>query len=355
LEPFAFLWQKRSYDFGMSKDLQPVPFVFDVDLKAANGDTAIELANGDLLIEGWGANYDLDREDEAFEEGAFTKGLKKFLAGSAPLCYHHDYKTVIGKVVDAYPVSGKGMWVKAIVDHQPEGSPWRHIYDGIRRGRISAFSCGGIFKRRHTKAGPRIFEVDLLEWSATPVSIGRGTDFSVVAGKALNAPVEGKAELTEDEQAVETAVAERELEREDLPQTPAEVEVAPEEDEDPEKEATEKIKEESTDEVDESLSASGTITADNLEDGIITSEKLAAGSITTEHLSDELRSRFSELKPEPEEPSTEELAAAVAKFEQFFETIGGRLGLDLDKSDAQKEGEAKPTSGPVIIEKTTDQ
>jgi HK97 family phage prohead protease len=324
-------------------ELQPVPFVFDVDLKAVNGQTTVELANGDLLIEGWGANYDIDREDEAFEEGAFQKGLKKFLSGNAPLCYHHDYKTVIGKVVDAYPVPGRGMWVKAIVHNQKESSPWHHIYDGIKRGVINQFSCGGIFKRRHTKAGPRIFEVDLLEWSATPIPVGHGTTFSVVAGKALDAPVEGKAELTAEEESVEAAVAERELEREDLPQTPAIVEEAPEENEDPEKEEIEKIHEEAAEEA-----------KDEIAPGAITAEKIAAGSITTDHLSDELRSRFSELKPDPEQtgPTPEELAQTVAKFEQFFETVGARLGLDLtEKTEAQKVGEAKPTTGPVIIER----
>jgi HK97 family phage prohead protease len=327
-------------------ELSPVPFVFDVELKAVNEQTTVELANGDLLIEGWGANYDIDRENEAFEEGAFQKGLTKFLSGNAPLCYHHDYKTVIGRVVDAFPVSGKGMWVKAVVHHQPETSPWHHIYDGIKRGVINQFSCGGIFKRRNTKAGPKIFEVDLLEWSATPVPVGRGTAFSVVAGKALNAPVEGKAELTTEEQSVvEAADAGRELEKEDLPQTPAIVEEAPEVEEDPEKEEIEKIHEEATNDA---------VQVSKIEAGSITGNLIAPGSIGADHFSDELRSRFQELKPEPEDegPSTAELAAAVSRFEKLFETVGARLGIDMKpKSEEEKLGENRPTTGPVIIDK----
>jgi len=166
---------------------QLAPFVLDLDFKAVEGGTpaAVELENGDLLIEGVGANYDIDREDEAFEQGAFTKAISKFLEGNAPLCYHHKLDQVIGKVIGLTPVPGTGIQLKAIVDFQPETSPLRHIYDGIKKGRINGLSCGGRFKRRMTIGGPRIHEVDLLEWSATAVPVGRGTAFSVVAGKAF--------------------------------------------------------------------------------------------------------------------------------------------------------------------------
>ena len=184
--------------YCMDEKLLPeVPFTFDVDFKSIDSEKpiqAVELEDGQLLIEGWGANYDIDRENEAFEDGAFTKGLKKFLSGNAPLLYHHQYSNVIGKVVDAETIPGKGVKIKAIVDRQPEASPLRHIYEGIKRGRINGLSCGGIFKRRMTKSGPKIHDVELLEWSATPVPVGRGTQFSVIAGKALQAPLEGKAE-----------------------------------------------------------------------------------------------------------------------------------------------------------------
>lgn len=184
----------------MDKELKPIPFTFDLDLKAIEGTApvaAVELADGDLLIEGWGANYDLDREEEAFLDGAFTKALGRFLQGNAPLCYHHKYGDIIGKVVAAEPISGKGVKIQAIVDKQPENSPLRHIYDGIKKGRINGLSCGGIFKRIMTPEGPRIHDVDLLEWSATPIPVGKGTTFSVIAGKALEGKDAGDEEVEE--------------------------------------------------------------------------------------------------------------------------------------------------------------
>lgn len=162
-----------------------VPFRFDLSAKGAQ---AIELENGALLIEGTGANYEIDREDESFLDGSFSKGLRKFLTGNAPLLYHHNYEQVIGRVIDAKAIPGVGIRLKAIVDPQPISSPLRWVYEGIKRGRINGLSCGGIFKRIQTPRGPRISEVDILEWSATPVPVGRGTTFNVVAGKALTAP-----------------------------------------------------------------------------------------------------------------------------------------------------------------------
>lgn len=164
-----------------------VPFHFDLSTKAADTRT-VELENGALLIEGTGANYAIDREEEAFLDGSFTKGLSKFLSGNAPLLYHHNYGQVIGKVIDAQAIPGQGVRIKAIVDPQQPSSPLRWIWEGIKRGRINGLSCGGIFKRVQTPLGPRIEDVDILEWSATPVPIGRGTTFDVVAGKALRAP-----------------------------------------------------------------------------------------------------------------------------------------------------------------------
>jgi len=335
--------------------LRDVPFVVDLGIKAADGGV-IELANGDLLIEGWGANYDLDREDEAFEEGAFGKALSKFLAGNAPLCYHHKYDTIIGRVADAFPVPGKGIWVKAIVDFQPEGSPWRHIYEGIKKGRINQYSCGGIFKRKMTKSGPRIFDVDLLEWSATPIPVGRGTTFSVVAGKALEAPYEGKAELDEDEQKVAEAAAARELGDHDkeVPETGTPAKPAPEREE--EEEAQREVAEEETDEDREAREKAEAEAAAAVEAEAkkVDGESIAPGSITTEHLSEELRSRFSELKLEPETPegpSVEELAAALDKLGESLNAVATRVGIKVedDKPQVQKPEEVTPTTGPVVF------
>lgn len=279
------------------KKLTPVPFTFDVDMKAINADgaTMFELGDGDLLIEGWGANYDLDREDEAFADGAFTRGIKTFLSGNAPLCYHHKMDQVIGRVISAEPVAGKGIKIRAVVDRQPENSPLRHIYEGIKKGRINGFSVGGIFKRiMGTDGLPRINDVDILEWSATPIPVGKGTQFSVIAGKAL----EFKAEDTEVVEETPEAVATEET---PVPETPEVEAVTPVEDEKPE-----------GDEAPEEVAPEEAPT-------LVTGEQIATGSITTEHLADELRSRFSELTPEADD--IESIAQVVDKLDATLGAI----------------------------------
>lgn len=300
-----------------------VSFQFDLDTKAAE---VVELQDGDLLIEGIGANYDIDREDESFEEGAFRNALSKFLAGNAPLCYHHKFDTVIGRVVEATPLAGKGIQIRAIVDKQNENSPYYHIYDGIKRGRINGLSCGGIFKRKMTATGPKIHDVDLLEWSATPVSVGRGTNFSVIAGKAMEIPFEGKAPEDGDEPNDPREGTGNNEQRTGVEATPAEPEPKPTEEE---------VIEEAVEEKTEGLMVTadgkitGTITADNIADGTITTAKIIAGAITTEHLSDDLRSHFQELAPE--QPGINELSEALDRLQSSLTKVADEVGITVNE------------------------
>lgn len=144
-----------------------------------------KLSDGDLLIAGWGANFELDRENESFAEGAFDRGLKSFLNGEATLAYHHKHDHVLGRVLDAERVEGKGVRIVARVDNQPESSPLRHLYDQVKKGTLNGLSCGGFFKRGWEQGTRKITDVDLTEWSITGVPVGRGANFAVVAGKAL--------------------------------------------------------------------------------------------------------------------------------------------------------------------------
>ena len=92
---------------------------------------------------------------------------------------------MLGKVLDAVRVPGKGVRIVARVDNQPESSPLRHLYEQVKKGTLNGLSVGGFFKRVMTAAGPRIADVDLTEWSITGVPVGRRTNFGVVAQKAL--------------------------------------------------------------------------------------------------------------------------------------------------------------------------
>jgi len=112
------------------KPLEDAEFVADLgfvsDEKALDDDLrakyADQLGDGDLLIAGWGANFEIDRENEAFAPNAFDNGLQKFLSGESTLCYHHDRKAVMGRVLGAEVVPGKGVRVAARVDSQPSAA-----------------------------------------------------------------------------------------------------------------------------------------------------------------------------------------------------------------------------------------
>ena len=159
-------------------------YPFHADGKALS--SARELDTGDLIIEGWAADFSgIDREGENFIEGAFQRGIKAFLSRQASLNYHHRNEYGIGKVLELREVEGKGLWMRARVDYQPESSPLRWIYNGIKKGTYNALSVGGFFRRKLTAAGWRIADMDFTEISVTPVPVHPGTSFAVVAGKAL--------------------------------------------------------------------------------------------------------------------------------------------------------------------------
>lgn len=151
-------------------------------------------ANGDLTIEGWAVRFDgTDRQGENFIEGAFADGVKAFVGGNRPLCYHHKHDMAIGEVLSLTEVPGQGAWLKARVDYQPESSPLHWIYSAIKKGSIKGLSVGGFFRRKLTAAGQRIAAVDLTEVSVTPVPVHARTGFAVVEGKALSAGDDGFA------------------------------------------------------------------------------------------------------------------------------------------------------------------
>lgn len=151
-----------------------------------NAETVTELENGDLLIEGWAASFDgLDRQGENFVDGAFQRGIKAFLEGQSPLCFHHQNDKGIGSVLDLEEKEGKGLWMKARVDFQPESSPLRYIYNAVKKGSYKGLSVGGFFKRAMVNGRRMIADMDFTEVSITPVAVHPKTKFAVVAGKAL--------------------------------------------------------------------------------------------------------------------------------------------------------------------------
>jgi HK97 family phage prohead protease len=147
--------------------------------------TVVEQENGDLIIEGWAASFEgLDRQGENFVPGAFERGIKAFLEGQSALCFHHKADMGIGSVLslDEKP---EGLWMRARVDHQPESSPLRYIYNAVKKGSYKGLSVGGFFKRALVEGRRMIADLDMTEISITPVAQHPKTKFAVVAGKAL--------------------------------------------------------------------------------------------------------------------------------------------------------------------------
>lgn len=167
---------------------QQAPFSYDFALDAKALDHTID-ENGDLWIEGYASDFGLDRQEEAFEPGAFQRGLKTFLDRNPIMLYHHQYDKALGQFVDAR-VDQNGLWVKGRVDAPAPGSWAEDVFNKIRKGTIKAFSVGGLFRRRMTADGPRIYDVDLGEISVTPFPVNPRTTFSVIAKKAFEG-VEG--------------------------------------------------------------------------------------------------------------------------------------------------------------------
>lgn len=200
-------------DFPADLFVAPVPghddlvkFQYDFVLEGkAVGDSEAQTVtveeNGDLIIEGYAAVFDgVDRQGENFAEGAFQRGIKAFLEGQAGLCYHHKHDKLLGKVLDLQEEEGKGLKMKARVDAAIKNHPELGVYyEQIRRGTLNALSVGGFFRRKLTELGQKIVDMDFTEISVTPVPVHPGTNFAVVAGKALASDIKVPDEPNVDE------------------------------------------------------------------------------------------------------------------------------------------------------------
>lgn len=164
-------------------------FAFTLDGKAVT----TEQEDGSLIIEGLAADFGLDRQDEAFEPGAFEAGIKSFMETNPILLYHHKYDTALGRVLEANIIPA-GLHVKALVDAPEPGTIIADYVRKIRAGTLKAFSVGGRFFRRQTPNGPRIFKCDMAELSITPLPVNPRTLFAV-AGKAFETAPEAEEEI----------------------------------------------------------------------------------------------------------------------------------------------------------------
>lgn len=155
---------------------------FQWDFALDHEGKAVSSADG-LMIEGYAANFDLDRQREAFLPGAFEKALDRYVSTNPVVCYAHDLKRAMGQVVSA-KLDGKGLYVKARIDPAEPGTEAADIFRKVETGTIRGFSVGGVFHRKATPDGPRIHECDLREISIAPVPVHPESLYRL-AGKAF--------------------------------------------------------------------------------------------------------------------------------------------------------------------------
>ncbi len=155
--------------------LETAPFTLDLklDSKAVSDD------DDHFYIEGYASDFNLDRQDEAFEPGAFAKSIERFLGTNPALLYHHDYGRQLG-VVENLELRPDGLFMRARVDHAEPGTENADVVRKVRKGTIKGLSVGGLFKRRKGPDGKaRIFDADLAEVSITPMPVNPRTLFAV--------------------------------------------------------------------------------------------------------------------------------------------------------------------------------
>jgi HK97 family phage prohead protease len=163
---------------------------FVLEGKALEDEVLTVEENGDLIIEGYAAIFEGDdRQGENFAPGAFERGMKAFLEGRAPLCYHHNKSKVLGKVLDLEQ-DDRGLKIRARVDGEIATHPELKTYYGqIKKGTIDGLSIGGFFKRGLVDGKRRIIDMDMTEISTTATPVHSKPSFSVLAGKALGSDV----------------------------------------------------------------------------------------------------------------------------------------------------------------------
>jgi HK97 family phage prohead protease len=142
-----------------------------------------EADDGTIFLEGYASDFGVDRDMEAFEPGAFDRGLKAFLENPVFMLQHKPDQQ-LGVIRDARLLDD-GLHIKAEFPKPPESAGWAmHAYNLAKRGMLRGFSVGGKFSRRMTPAGPRIFDVDLREISLASIPVNPRT-LGQVVGKAF--------------------------------------------------------------------------------------------------------------------------------------------------------------------------
>jgi HK97 family phage prohead protease len=127
-----------------------------------------ELRSGELELSGYCVVWEgLDATSENFVRGSIRDAIPTFLNGSAPMCWHHDAKAVIGRVLELQEDS-IGVRIRARIDHQPAASPLRWIYDLAKRGGARGLSIAGLFHRAARDSITKVLRLTEVSLTAVP-------------------------------------------------------------------------------------------------------------------------------------------------------------------------------------------
>lgn len=138
-----------------------------------------ELPDGTLLLSGLAADYKPDRDGESFAQGAFERGLQRYLDTNPIVLYQHDPERPLGRVTAAY-IDSAGLHVEMEIPEPPEGSWARHPYLLAKKGILRGLSVGGNFKR----VGRVIVDSDLQEISLAAIPVLPGALIGRAAARA---------------------------------------------------------------------------------------------------------------------------------------------------------------------------
>lgn len=154
------------------------PFVLDVGLPTVK---SLDPDDGDILIEGYAADFEVDRQGEKFLSGAFDDACKAAENGSLPLLLEHDNERPLG-LVEKLKVDDRGLFVQGRIAAKAAKDAWPGAsgqVEMIRRGVMKGLSVRGHSWGRMTPTGPEIGHIDLAEISITPVPVQPGALFAV--------------------------------------------------------------------------------------------------------------------------------------------------------------------------------
>lgn len=162
------------------------PFELDVLIPTEKSVTTDE---GDVIIEGYAADFEVDRQGEAFLPGAFDDACEKATRAEIPLLFEHDNKRQLGVIEELRVDPERGLWTRARIAKAQAGTWAEDVVDKVKRGMMKGLSVRGLSRVTVTKNGPRIGTIDLAEISVTPVPVQPGALFAV-AQKSFEAASE---------------------------------------------------------------------------------------------------------------------------------------------------------------------